>query len=100
VHLLQDGGVALGVLPEAQYDEISVAFRPGDVLLLYTDGVSEAVSPEGEQFGEARLEQSLRELLDRGAVEILEGIVERVVAWAGERGPQDDLTLLVMKVLD
>jgi serine phosphatase RsbU (regulator of sigma subunit) len=100
VDTLNEGGVALGVLPDAHYEERPLELRAGDVVVLYTDGVSEAVSPAGEQFGEERIQQCLLELLDRPAAAIVEGILEAVLAWSGEPGPADDLTLLVVKVLD
>jgi sigma-B regulation protein RsbU (phosphoserine phosphatase) len=97
IELLLEGGVALGVLPDAIYEERPIALQPGDVLLLYTDGVSEAESPSGEQFGQGRLEQLLARLRERPAAEILDAVVDEVVAWAGERGQSDDLTLMVVK---
>jgi sigma-B regulation protein RsbU (phosphoserine phosphatase) len=100
VDTLNEGGVALGVLPDAHYEERPLELRAGDVVVLYTDGVSEAVSPAGEQFGEERIQQCLHELLDRPAAAIVEGILEAVLEWSGETGPADDLTLLVVKVLD
>jgi len=95
--LLSEGGVALGVLPDARYEERPVALRPGDVLVFYTDGVSEAESAGGEQFGTQRLEDVVRANASRPAAQILEAIEQAVVAWAGERGPTDDLTLVVLK---
>jgi serine phosphatase RsbU (regulator of sigma subunit) len=97
VEYLLEGGVALGVLPDARYEERPLAIQPGDVLLLYTDGVSEAESPAGEQFGPRRLEECLKQLRDGSANEILKGIVDAVTAWAAERGVSDDLTLVVVK---
>ena len=94
---LLEGGVALGVLPDARYEERPLALRPGDVLVLYTDGISEAESPTGEQFGTGRLETCVQRHADRSANEILKGVVDEVTAWAGERGPTDDLTLVVLK---
>ena len=97
---LVEGGVALGVLPDAQYEERPLALSPGDTLLLYTDGVSEAESPTGEQYGQSRLEQLLIRLQGRPAQQILDGVVEDVLAFAGARGQNDDLTLMVVRVLD
>ena len=99
IESLLEGGVALGVLPDAQYEDRPLALRDGDVLLLYTDGVSEAESPTGEQYGQRQLEQALVRLRDRPAREILEAVIDDVLAWAGERGQNDDLTLMVVKVL-
>lgn len=97
---LYEGGVALGVLPEAVYEERPVALHTGDVLVLYTDGVSEAEDEAGEQFGPERLERVVREHRDQPAAEIVRRVVAAVEEWAGERGPSDDLTLLIMRVLD
>jgi sigma-B regulation protein RsbU (phosphoserine phosphatase) len=96
---LVEGGVALGVLPDAHYEERPLALSAGDTLLLYTDGVSEAESESGEQYGQWRLEQLLIRLADQGAQAILDGVVEDVLAWTGTRGQNDDLTLMVLKVL-
>jgi len=98
VQYLLEGGVALGVLPDARYEERPVALHPGDVLLLYTDGVSEAELPSGEQFGTERLERCLKRLAEGTAHEILKGVVDEVTAYAGEHGVTDDLTLVVVKV--
>ncbi len=98
VQYLLEGGVALGVLPDARYEERPLALQPGDVLLLYTDGVSEAESPTGEQYGTRRLEQCLKRVADGSAHEILKGVVDEVTAYAGEHGMNDDLTLVVVKV--
>jgi sigma-B regulation protein RsbU (phosphoserine phosphatase) len=91
--------VALGVLPDARFEERPVALAPGDLLVLYTDGVSEAEASRGEQFGVQRLERTVRRLADRGAREIVDGVVAEVTAWAGDRGLNDDLTLVVIRVL-
>jgi serine phosphatase RsbU (regulator of sigma subunit) len=96
---LLEGGVALGVLPDAHYEEKPIALRPDDVLVLYTDGVSEAESPAGELFGQQRLERLVVTLRQRTAQEILDAIIEAVLEWCGEPGQTDDLTLMVVKVL-
>lgn len=99
VEYLMEGGVALGVLPDAFYDERPIAIRTGDVLLLYTDGVSEAESEAdaSEQFGRERIEASIRRRCHRSAQDIVDGVVEDVREFAGERGQTDDLTLMVVK---
>src|SRR5258705_12449659 len=57
---LVDGGIALGVLAEANYEERPIAIRPGDVLVLYTDGVSEAQNPDAEQFATRPMENRMK----------------------------------------
>lgn len=95
---LTEGGVALGVLPDARYEERPIMVNPGDVLVLYTDGVSEAENVRGEQFGEQRLEDLVRRCAHLKAAEILDRIVAAVTDWAGERGATDDLTLIVVRM--
>jgi serine phosphatase RsbU (regulator of sigma subunit) len=97
---LLDGGVALGVLPDATYEERPIALRPGDLLLMYTDGISEAESPSGEQFGTRRIEQLMARLGDESAAAIVQGLVDEVLAWTGERGQNDDITIVVLKALE
>ncbi len=97
IEYLIEGGVALGVLPEAHYEERPVAIRPGDVLVMYTDGVSEADSPGGEQFGRRRLEAAVARRASLSSQEIVEGVVADVLDFTGERGQNDDLTLVVLK---
>jgi phosphoserine phosphatase RsbU/P len=99
VEYLMEGGVALGVLPDAFYEERPVALRSGDILLLYTDGVSEAESEADaqEQFGRERIEDSMRRRMARSSQDIVDGVVEDVRVFSGERGQVDDLTLMVVK---
>ena len=97
IEQLHEGGLALGVLPDALYEDRPVALRPGALVVMYTDGVSESENDLKEQFGVERLEQVIAEHAHRTASEIVEQIVAAVVAFTGEHGPNDDLTLLVLK---
>ncbi len=96
---LTDGGVALGVLEDARYEERPLAVEHGDVVVLYTDGVSEAENAEGEQFGPERIERIVRAHPAHNARELTQDIVAAVLDWAGERGLNDDLTLLILRKL-
>lgn len=96
---LSEGGVALGVLEDTHYEERPLAIASGDVCVLYTDGVSEAESENGEQFGPERIEQIVRANPTHTARELLQDLVAAVLDWTGEKGPGDDLTLLVMRKL-
>jgi serine phosphatase RsbU (regulator of sigma subunit) len=95
---LVEGGVTLGVLPDARYDERPIALDKDDVLVMFTDGISEAESPSGEQFGTQRIEEIMTRLAAASAREILDGIVGETLAWSGSRGQIDDLTIVVLKV--
>jgi sigma-B regulation protein RsbU (phosphoserine phosphatase) len=97
--LLEHGGLPLGVLEDARYSESIVEFLPGDVLVLYTDGVVEARSVTEEDFGFARLEQIVRAAREGSAREIVEAVISAVRDHSSEAGgPEDDLTVSVIKV--
>ena len=94
---LPRSGPALGVIPGAEYQERTLRLAPGDQLLLYTDGVTETFSPEGEPFGEARLVQALQSAGDLTAGDLLEAVERAVDEFRGSLPATDDLTLLALR---
>ena len=99
IEYLTEGGMALGVLSDSVYADCPVHLAPGDLIVMFTDGVSEAESPSGEQFGQLRIEECVEQLSGRSSQEIVDGLVHAVLDWTGERGPNDDLTLVVLRTL-
>jgi len=99
VDLLQEGGVALGVIPEADYEERPISLISGDVLLLYTDGVTEADNSDGKQFGTERLVEVMKECRNGTAREIYQTIYDKVKEFASADHVFDDLTMVVVKKL-
>jgi sigma-B regulation protein RsbU (phosphoserine phosphatase) len=97
---LTEGGLALGVLEDTTYEERPTPLMTGDVLVLYTDGVTEAANEHEEEFGVERLERLVRETAHRPAAEIVEAIRTQVNDFTGERHLNDDLTLLVARLVD
>lgn len=94
---LTEGGLILGIMETlVPYEEKTVSLDCGDVLLLYTDGVSEALSVENEEFTEERLETSLKACSGGSALEIVESITRDVQAHAGSAPQSDDITMLVL----
>jgi sigma-B regulation protein RsbU (phosphoserine phosphatase) len=97
---LEHGGLPLGVLEDARYSESIVEFLPGDVLVLYTDGVVEARSLAEEDFGLERLGQIVRAAREGNAREIVEAVISAVRDHSSVAGgPEDDLTVSVIKVV-
>lgn len=96
---LSVGGPLLGVSPGEPYEEEQVRLESGDLLAVYSDGVTEAMDPRGEQFGEERLLSVLRGWRDRSAQDIVDGVYQEVRRFAAGRALRDDFTLLVLKVL-
>lgn len=96
---LSVGGLILGPFPDSWYEEGRIWLSSGDLLVFYTDGVTEALSESGEEFGSARITGVLRAQGDRPAAEICQSIADAVRAHAGTVGLDDDLTLVVLRAL-
>jgi serine phosphatase RsbU (regulator of sigma subunit) len=97
VEHLEGGGPVLGILPGIGYQERSCQLEAGDLLLLYSDGVTEAQSPGGEEFGEERLEEILRKSRGDSAEAVLAIVQEAVQSWTAGHPPADDITLLAAR---
>jgi putative ABC transport system permease protein len=95
---LDAGGTVLGLFPQVKYEDATVDLQPGDVLLVFTDGVSEALNTRDEEFGEDRLKELLRGVLHLSAQEISEAISARLKHWMQGAAQHDDLTFIVLKV--
>ncbi|HEY74411.1 MAG TPA: SpoIIE family protein phosphatase [Thermoflexia bacterium] len=93
---LVKGEMALGVMEGIRYKEHAISLEPGDYLLFYTDGVSEAFSPEGEIYGEERLQATIQAVAGNSAQEMLDGIDDSVAAFIGDAAPSDDRTTMVL----
>jgi sigma-B regulation protein RsbU (phosphoserine phosphatase) len=96
VERLEPTAPILGILEEWECETAEVTLAPQDLLALYTDGVVEAFSDEGEEFGEARLHQALRAGAGTPLDAILDAVVDRVVGFSGHE-QEDDLTLLLAR---
>jgi hypothetical protein len=95
---LETGGLLLGIFPHASYDEGVVELQPGDVIVLFTDGVTEAEDRHKAQFGEDRLIELLRETQRGDARAIGDRICQEVLKFSKGLQMADDLTVVVVKV--
>ncbi len=93
-------GIALGILDTATYTEEVCVLSPGDVLLLYTDGITEADNVAEEMFGEKRLWEGLLRYHDLPASEIMDSVLRDVRAFAAGSPQSDDITLMVLKAAE
>ncbi len=93
---LKDGGMVLGLFGAAQYESRTVQFRPGDHLVLFTDGVLEALNTAGEEFGEERLRLLLKENAHTSTPEILARLQEAIAAFSANAPQHDDITMMVL----
>jgi sigma-B regulation protein RsbU (phosphoserine phosphatase) len=86
------------LFPEAQYDDATVDLCSGDLLVAFTDGITEALDSEGQEFGEQRLKDFLRSATGKTAEEISSSLAGRVREWIGDAEQHDDLTFVVVAV--
>ena len=95
---LETGGTVIGLLPIAHYEEGSVLLGPGDLLIAYTDGISEAMTLDDQEWGEERMLQAAASVREKAADSVLWTVFQAADLFT-EKAPQhDDMTLMVLKL--
>ncbi len=97
VEQLASGGLPLGIKPDAEYREGRTQLQKGDVLCIYSDGVTEAQSPAGEEFGPTRLYEVVSRNIDASAAGIRDRIESALTKFAQGTSAADDITLVIVK---
>jgi sigma-B regulation protein RsbU (phosphoserine phosphatase) len=97
VRKLEKGGVVLGTFSDFTYEEEAVQLMPADLMLLYTDGITEATNDKDEMFEEDRLLELLKRNRKSSAQELSQKIVDEVLSFQGALPQSDDLTLVLLK---
>jgi sigma-B regulation protein RsbU (phosphoserine phosphatase) len=97
--MLMEAGPIVGILPDAEFVNTVVQLERGDVLALYTDGVSEQENTSEEQFSVERMKGVVVKDENETAAQIVERVSGAVAEWAGAKEQEDDLTLVVAKIL-
>lgn len=100
VRLLETGGLILGMLKNVPYQQETIALHRGDLLLLFTDGVSEAMNEKDEEFEEFRIEATIREHMQESAADIMHCLEKAVRKFTGTAPQSDDITILTMRFKD
>jgi sigma-B regulation protein RsbU (phosphoserine phosphatase) len=96
---LEHGSVPLGMFKDTRYHEYYLTTEPGEILVLYTDGVTEAQNLKGEEFGRERLADAVKANRQLSARELISAVQSVVVGWTDGRGATDDVTYFVIKAL-
>ena len=96
---LDVNGMVVGAFPFARYDESRVKLDRGDLLVFFTDGITEPENEYGEMFGEERLTEMFVKNAERPEQEIIVAVMEAVRQWSNSPERQDDMTLLVARRL-
>jgi serine phosphatase RsbU (regulator of sigma subunit) len=97
VEPLREGGLTLGILPDRDYEERPIYIDSGDILILYTDGITEAANAKDELFGTERLIALVKEHRNLPARQMRQRIMEAVLSYRSVDSPHDDLTLMLVK---
>lgn len=96
---LDRGGLAVGMFPVVAYEQETVHLKTGDILVLYTDGVSEAMNTAQDEFGEERIEHVVRRAAGLSAAEIRDQVLLELTGFVGDAPQYDDVTLVVARVV-
>jgi sigma-B regulation protein RsbU (phosphoserine phosphatase) len=91
-------GVAVGALDDAEYTQQELHLSTGDVIVLYTDGITEAINDREEMFDVPRLIEIIQKMGNSSSQEIADEIIRAVFAFSGTQPQFDDITLMVVKV--
>ncbi len=91
------GGVALGLVPDLEYQQMTITLSPGDHIIFYTDGVTEAMNESEEEYGMDRLENLFSKSRPSGARAINDVIFDSVMDFAGDAAQSDDITCMTLR---
>jgi phosphoserine phosphatase RsbU/P len=97
---LDKGGLPIGMMQGVSYQEASITFERGDVLVIYSDGITESINEREEEFDEDRLIEVVKNNLGRSASGIRDRIDEALSRFVGTTAPVDDMTLMIIKRTD
>ena len=95
---LEAGGPVVGLLPLAPYVEQALTLEPGDLLLLYTDGISEAMTHDDEEWGEERMIEAASKVRDKDAGDVLRALFTACDKFTAGAPQHDDMTMLILKL--
>ena len=91
---LSSTSIVLGITKESRFEASETRLEEGERLLLFTDGVSEAFNPKGEEYGEARLGEFLQNHMNLTQSQLIQELIDDVLAFCGDARPSDDMTLM------
>ncbi|MBL7085397.1 MAG: serine/threonine-protein phosphatase, partial [Candidatus Omnitrophica bacterium] len=92
-------GIPLGLMEEAEFTQKEVKLNKGEIVLLYTDGITEARDKKGKEFGEERIIQTFKDTQDLTSQKVIQKLKDSLSAFVGRTPQHDDITLLALKAL-
>jgi len=96
---LEKGGLLLGMMPDMPYQTERITLKSGDVILMFTDGVTEAMNPDEEEFEEHRVEAILKQSRRASAQELVDEVTRSVKEFVGDATQSDDITMVCLKMI-
>ena len=96
---LEVGGTVVGLLPEVTYQSASITMRSGDLLICFTDGISEAMDTAEEEWGEERMHEAVKKTPNASAEQVLREVFRAADEFTGEAPQHDDMTLVIVRAL-
>jgi sigma-B regulation protein RsbU (phosphoserine phosphatase) len=96
---LEEGGTVIGLFPNSPFKEAEIEMQSGDILVAFTDGISEAMNHADEEFDEERLMDAIRQCPDRSAAGVSSYILEHVDAFTAGADQNDDMTIVIVRLL-
>jgi sigma-B regulation protein RsbU (phosphoserine phosphatase) len=97
IRRLETGGIVLGLFDSASFDEETVTMQPGDLIVCFSDGVTEAMNPEGAEYGDDRLIACATGHLGKPPQEVLDAILTDVKAFCEDAMQSDDVTAVLVR---
>ena len=97
--VLEGGGPVLGILPSAEFQQYTAKLNKGDIFAIYSDGVTEAATPDDQEFEIENLAKTLAAHTSETALTMIEEVNKALTAWTGGAPPADDITLVVARLL-
>jgi len=94
---LKEGGLVLGMMPGVPYEAGQTTFESGDVLVIYSDGVTEAENLEEDMFGDERLQELVQKHREKSAADLVQTVYKTVKKFEGNKEQDDDITVVVIK---
>ena len=100
VDYISVSGLPMGALPNVRYHTLELELLPGDLVILSTDGIVEAMNRQYEMFGFERFEESIARCRnDLSTTDVLDNVIDDVFAFIGNAEPHDDMTLVAIRVV-
>jgi sigma-B regulation protein RsbU (phosphoserine phosphatase) len=96
---LETGGTLIGAFPQAVFERGEIRLEPGDTVVLYSDGVSEAMNTAGDEFGEDRITATVAAVVDQPPQRVLDALVATLRDFTRDAEPHDDMTAVVLRYI-